>query len=109
MKNYDDDSAPLTKGLRGPLFKPHTLVRSTDPDTSNDAVSRLNGYSENCRKVYAEIDRRPCTDEEGREATGIHSFRRRRADLKNAGMVEDSGKRRPTPCGRPSIVWRVVR
>jgi hypothetical protein len=33
---------------------------------------------------------------------------KRRLELQRAGLVEDSGRRRPSPSGSPVIVWRIT-
>jgi hypothetical protein len=48
------------------------------------------------------------TDEEGIAGLGLSpsTFRPRRIELMQAGLVEDSGQRRLTAAGRSAIVWR---
>lgn len=50
------------------------------------------------------------TDDELAEATGMNpsTLRPRRIELVNAGLVEDSGEKRPTRSGRRATVWRAV-
>jgi hypothetical protein len=47
------------------------------------------------------------TDDEGGQHMGGDrlTFGRRRSELAKAGLVKDSGVRRPTKYGRPAIVW----
>lgn len=48
------------------------------------------------------------TDDEGAKALGWGdrlTFGRRRQELCMAGLVGDTGRRRPTPHGRKAIVW----
>jgi hypothetical protein len=47
------------------------------------------------------------TDDEGGARMGGDrlTFGRRRSELTKAGLVKDSGQRRPTKYGRPAIVW----
>ncbi len=49
------------------------------------------------------------TDEEGIEATGLkdNTYRPRRIKLMALGRVTDSGRTRPTHCGRKAVVWVV--
>lgn len=49
-----------------------------------------------------------CTDEEGQDATGINgnTWRPARVGLREAGLVCDSGEKRPAKSGRESHVWR---
>lgn len=87
----------------------HTHHRANDPVTSRlaaaEAAPRI---SENCLAVLDYLGRHPAgkTDEEGTEETGMHSYRRRRADLKNAGLVYAHGTRANSR-GRQMAVWRV--
>ena len=84
-------------------------VRTVHMDTESQAAAKaLVKASTTCRLVLAYLRLSPSTDEEGTAATGIHSYRRRRADLKNAGLVRDSGVRRMTDQNCPSAVWEVV-
>lgn len=50
------------------------------------------------------------TDDEGGQHMGGDrlTFGRRRSELTKAGLVKDSGQRRPTKYGRPAIVWVLV-
>lgn len=47
------------------------------------------------------------TDPEIAAGLGMQSdtARARRCELRDLGMIRDSGLRRPTPSGRPSTVW----
>lgn len=38
----------------------------------------------------------------------LYSVAPRRVELRDAGLVEDSGERRPGPCGRAAIVWALT-
>lgn len=91
-------------------FSVRTHVRRGHHDTEAQAAAEAMVHASRTCALVLEALRRwgPMTDEQLREVTGIHSARRRRADLKNAGMVEDTGERRPTRQGKPSIVWRAV-
>lgn len=103
--------------VEGPLFnrgldhRPRTHRRRENPETSNEAaIAAIADASENCRKILAYLSRvETATDEEGRADTGIYSYRRRRADLLNAGLVEDSGERRPSARGRRMVAWKITR
>ena len=50
------------------------------------------------------------TDDEGERQTGLRpqSYTPRRGELVAAGLVRDSGKRRPTASGCPAAVWLAV-
>lgn len=81
--------------------------------TSRDAAEKICGEAANLRaKVLAYIQ--GCgidgaTDEEGIDATGLpaSTYRPRRVELVQAGLVMDSGRERPTRSGRKATVWVV--
>ena len=90
-----------------PLFKHH---RTTDPITSRDAArSALEKAPDSCLEVlrYLLAHPRGRTDHEGTLDTGMRSYRRRRADLKNMGKVVDSGERRAGATKCKMIAWKV--
>lgn len=92
-------------------------VRRYDPGTSFSAA--LLQTPEKSRGLYTAIrqilERKPMTDEEllalfqsrGKSVTpsGVRS---RRAELVDAGWLRDSGEKRPTAAGNPSIVWEAT-
>ena len=95
----------------------YTLARRTDSTTSLQAA--LEQTSEKRRALYAQIHAwlrlDPMTDDELLRAfTTLHiphtpsGVRTRRRELVDAGWVTDSGRRRPSNAGRPSIVWQVT-
>lgn len=59
--------------------------------------------------VLAAIAARPSTDHELAAQLGLdgNSIRPRRKELQERGLIEPSGATRPSPSGRPCIVWRV--
>ena len=86
----------------------HKRVRRKHTDTEREAaMQQLPKIAESCAKVLDALDAHgPMTDYELVQCTGIRSARRRRADLKNAGLVLDSGVRREHPeTGSSMIVW----
>lgn len=94
---------------------PRTKVRRKDPDTSWAAATQQS--PQKSRLLYEAIQillsREPMTDEEMIVALRRSNFphtpsgvRTRRKELMNAGWVQDSGQRRATEAGSPSIVWR---
>lgn len=98
-----DWSSPYPDGLPGHSWPGH------DTDIGA-AVSQLPSISENCRKVLdylREIWPAGATDFELQERLRMFSAARRRCDLKNMDLVEDSGERRPSPLGNRSAVWVV--
>jgi len=60
-------------------------------------------------RVLAALERGDCTPEEVVAQTGvdIYSIRPRFSELKNMGIIRDSGKRRTSRGGLRSIVWTV--
>jgi hypothetical protein len=50
------------------------------------------------------------TDEEIQDALGMpaNTERPRRRELERAGLVRDSGRKRPTRSGRSAVVWEVI-
>lgn len=93
-------------------------VRRNDPDTSWDAA--VSQAPDKTRRLYVAIHRvllarGPMTDDEL-----LHSFdtlrfthtpsgvRSRRKELAEAGWVRDTGDKRPSNAGSPSIVWAAV-
>lgn len=92
---------------------PHAwTARASDPDTSHAATPT----SERVRADQAlvlethEMHRGGLTDFElgdlvDRQPT---SAGKRRCELRDVGLIEDSGKRRNTPSGATAIVWRIT-
>ena len=92
-------------------FDVHTHHRTNDPDTSvHAAVKASRGMTAACQRVLAHLRSvENATDDEGAAATGMgDTYRKRRSDLKNAGLAERSGHRRPGLSGTPMIAWRAV-
>jgi hypothetical protein len=84
-------------------------ARRTDPDTSQEAANKVRS-----RKVYADVlrvlrDFGPATDFEIAARLGGQqtSIGKRRGELRDAGLVADSGERRPSPSGSNAIVWKI--
>lgn len=112
---------PSMSGDRKPVAESHTptkaKVRRRDPSTSLQAA--LSQTPDKTRMlytaIYAVLERKAMTDEEllslfqdrGKAVTpsGVRS---RRSELAEAGWVRDSGERRDTKAGHPSIVWEAV-
>jgi hypothetical protein len=93
-------------------------LRRYDPDTSLQAA--LSQTPEKSRALYTVIfgllDRKPMTDEElldvferGGKNVTASGVRSRRAELTEVGWVRDSGQKRQTKAGHPSIVWEAVK
>ena len=106
------------------MTEPHMLTRTTDPDTSQDAAA-IAALSPSSTAIKSAI-LTPCGSTDPRTAFELREFyfrdrwkrgwpecqpntiNRRVSDLKNAGLLVDSGRRRTTTDGHPAIVWRAV-
>lgn len=91
-------------------YRPPT-ARRTDPDTSRAAAALAEPRAgTNRAKALAALrsaGQGGLTDFELADATGVAqtSIGVRRKELRDAGYVTDSGRRRPAPSGTPAIVW----
>lgn len=104
--NGPDDAHKFT---RLPLTPP---ARHNAPaGTSGVAADRIAGYAAKQRAdvlaVIVKAGAFGATDADIEAATGIRaqSVSPRRGELRALGLVVDSGRRRPTPRGRPAAVW----
>lgn len=94
---------------RLPLIPPAS--RNAPAGTSDAAARRIAGYAAKQRTdvlaVIVKAGALGATDAEIETATGIRaqSVSPRRGELCKLGMIVDSGRRRPTPRGRPAAVW----
>jgi hypothetical protein len=109
-----DEQAPLFDveyEQRGPHAKPR--ARYKDPETSHAAAESVN-VTEGHRVVWRTFVARGegMTDSELVTRTaGMLSpsgTRTRRAELTRMGYIRDSGRKKPLPSGRQSIVWERV-
>ena len=79
--------------------------------TSVDAADQIKGVSGKMRRIVLDVIRGfasvGCSDEEGMLncAMPASTWRPRRVELVNAGLVVDSGKTRKTKSGRKAVVW----
>jgi len=103
-------------------FDPIAHTRRTDPDTSAAAAWAITDATEVQRRVLAIHKTHPAglTDEEliaaytrtyapsARSLESRSSPRKRRSDLAHAGVLVDSGERRPLTSGRNGVVWKVA-
>jgi len=110
------DAEPL------PSFDPVAHTRRTDPDTSAAAAWAITDATEVQRRVLSIHKTHPAglTDEEliaaytctyapsARSLESRSSPRKRRSDLAHAGVLVDSGERRPLTSGRNGVVWKVA-
>lgn len=93
----------------------HTLHHTNDPDTSVAAAAAHPAVRTGIRRRVAEIlqaDPYGLTDDEiHAQGTGTrhrHSTATRRGELVKAGLVVDSGRRRPNVDGFDEVVWQWV-
>lgn len=88
-------------------------TRHTDPATSHAAAAdaAVNAGTNRAR-CLAVLRRYPAglTDYELADLTGLqqNSAGKRRGELRDAGLVADTGNRRPGPSGSSCIVWAAV-
>jgi len=79
--------------------------------TSGVAADRIAGHAAKQRAsvlaVIVTAGATGATDSEIEHSTGMRaqSVSPRRGELRALGLVVDSGRRRPTPSGRPAAVW----
>lgn len=90
------------------------LVRHDHPDTSREAARKFTAQSGTARRrVFDALHAAGgdgMTDEELQRHLGMggNTERPRRIELVDAGMVADSGRRRPTNSDSRGIVWTVT-
>jgi hypothetical protein len=94
-----------------------TLVRETDPDTSHLAAFKIAAKTDGIRKRVHYLFRSygPMTDYTLEllyahvfEPRPYSSVRKRRTELRDAGIIRDSGRRETIPTGSSAIVWELV-
>lgn len=110
-----DDFGPLvtwhkTPGAMSTTIPATRLVRTTDPDTSQQAATQAakRGPSQR-RRIWEALQKlETATDYELAMATGIlrSSAAKRRQELQDLGHVIPTPKRRATDTGTAAIVWR---
>lgn len=89
------------------------VARRTDPETSHAAGARAGTNASTHRARALELLRvapTGLTDFELADLTGLQqtSIGKRRGELRDAGLVRDSGRRRASPSGSPAIVWEAT-
>ena len=94
-----------------PLFPVETRhpARRVDPDTSHESAHAIRDtLGERQSSVFAFVARHPAgvIAAEVDEACGRGSWKRL-SELRDAGLILDSGERRVAPSGRRQIVWRL--
>lgn len=87
-------------------------ARNTDPQTSHDAAASVAGQTETQRHLLELLAGEPATDMDLMERWHAEwgpatpsGLRTRRSELTEAGLVIDTGERRPSPSGRLCVVW----
>jgi hypothetical protein len=89
-------------------------ARSTDPDTSHEAAVRnLSGRNTDRRRALAAlvaVGDDGLTDFElaARLSRQQTSAGKRRGELRDLGLVADTGRRRSAPSGSAAIVWAIT-
>jgi hypothetical protein len=94
-------------------WTPPPAARTSDPDTSHKAAERALSRGSEDRKQALEAHRahpEGLTDFElgdlvNRQQT---SAGKRRGELRDLGLVRDSGARRASPSGSSAIVWQIT-
>jgi DNA-binding transcriptional ArsR family regulator len=89
------------------------VARRTDPATSHVAAKRATVNAGTNRALALRLLREApdgLTDFELAERAGLQqtSIGKRRGELRDQGLVCDSGRRRPAPSGSPAIVWEAT-
>ena len=92
--------------------KPHQLTRASDPSTSYESAARvIPKLRELQRIVYEMHQAHPggLTDFDLEERCGSHgsTYRTRRAELTEMGLLRDSGRKK-LQNGRNRVVWQLV-
>ena len=101
------------------LFDDQLRVRASDPDTSRAAAESIKPVlGAECSRVLAAVESRGSMGATAYEALLVLErdgrrrqqsvVSRRLTDLRDAGLLRDSGCRRPGMTGRWLIVWSVV-
>jgi hypothetical protein len=104
----------MTKEVQLSLLDIGPGVRNSDPDTSRKAANRhdVGRDTDRAKALLCHYDKRidGLTDYELADLMGRqqNSAGKRRTELRDSGMVEDTGMRRPAPSGSPCIVWRIT-
>jgi hypothetical protein len=94
-------------------FPPHPTARASDPGTSHTAAARASVRAATDRALVLRIHQQwtaGLTDFELAELAGRQqtSLGVRRGDLRKAGLIRDSGLKRPAPSGSPATVWIIT-
>ncbi|PPG34503.1 hypothetical protein [Rathayibacter sp. AY2B9] len=99
------------------------LAHTHDPDTSHEAVARLDKkqLAVMKRAILQLLESEPATAWHATEAYFMYrdyfdwplakrdSIAKRMSELHKEGLIRDTGRRAPTGYGRPAVVWEVVK
>lgn len=103
---FDPDNLPTDAQLR-------RMYRKSNPETSKQAAKKVKVGSQkhHVLEVFQQAYPKGFTDEELIEACYLKNdnARKRRVDLYNDGLVENTGLTRLTSSDCPAIVWRYVK
>lgn len=107
---YDRAYAPTLFPVPGDV---RTMVRTTDPETSQEAAKQVEPNAERDRALALRVLREHAsglTDFELAALTNRQqtSIGKRRGDLVRSGLVEFAGITRLSPSGSSAKVWRAV-
>ncbi|GJL53947.1 MAG: hypothetical protein NPIRA02_10790 [Nitrospirales bacterium] len=100
---YDAD--PLEESWR-----PRSYAHASDPQTSHDAAKEAKAIRGEHQKLILRVMHR-CTngmtfeDIASCASLDYHQVGRRVCELRRAGLVRDSGRKRKTRTGRSAVVW----
>ena len=97
-------------------FELASFVRRSDPPTSKEAAAsrdnRMRWGSQRHRLLEAFAERADMTDEEAGKATGLYALRacywKRCGELRDLGLIEDTGLTRASDCGQEVIVSTIT-
>jgi DNA-binding transcriptional ArsR family regulator len=92
---------------------PEPVARATDPETSWEAAERAKLNKSTNRALALRLLREHpegLTDFDLAELTGLQqtSIGKRRGELRDAGLVRATDRRRRSPSGSSAIVWEAV-
>lgn len=105
------ETSTHTEHTRHEHHRPAPYRENSPRGTSDRVAEMIEQHAPTLReRILATIrERGPIglTDDEGEAILGIiaQTYTPRRGELVRAGMVRDSGERRPTSSGRPAAVW----
>lgn len=104
---------PGTSPADLPGWFPAPAARASDPVTSHEAAQRVARTAATDRALVLRIHQQwtsgltdfELADLAGRQQT---SLGKRRGELRDAGLIRDSGHKRPAPSGSPAVVWVIT-